>query len=153
MLAILHFQPQAPAFVLHKHQPAKQRKLISHHKPTLPITYCMCETRCASHRMCNRAGLKLNTVIMRQTYLEDKCVLANSISLLIYLVKVHKSYDKKGRLLRFVSLQSSCRGPHQLSLCSMSPVADPPSAFIIGKTHWVFKFALYILQHDWTEVP
>jgi hypothetical protein len=138
--------------VLRKHQPAKWRKLIFHHKPTLPMTYCLCETRCGSNRMCNR-GLQLNVVIVRQAYLEDKCVLANSISLLIYLVKVHKSYDKKGRLLRFVSLQSSCRGPHQLSLYSMSPVADPPSAFIIGKIHWVFKFALYILQHDWTEVP
>ncbi len=95
MFTITHFQQQAPTFVLHKHQLAKGRKLISHHKPALLMTYCWCETRCGNNKMCNRTSLKLNAVIMIHTYLENKCVLANNISLLIYLIKVHKSYDQK----------------------------------------------------------
>ncbi len=134
--------------MLRKHQPTKGRKLIFHHKPTLLMTYCLCETRCGSNKMCNRVGLKLNVVIMRHTYLENKCVLANNVSLFIYLIKVHKSYDKKNRLLRFMNLQSSCRSPHQLFLCSMSLIANPLFTFVIGKIHSIFKFTLYILQHD-----
>lgn len=91
----MHFQQQAATFVLRKHQLAKGRKLISHHKPALPMTYCLCETRCGNNKMCNRASLKLNVVIMRHTYLENKCVLANNIDLFIYLIKVRKSYEKK----------------------------------------------------------
>lgn len=95
MFTIMHFQQQALVFVLCKHQPTKGRKLIFHHKSTLPMTYCLCETRCGNNKMCNRTSLKLNVVITKHTYLENKCVLANNISLLIYLIKVHKSYDKK----------------------------------------------------------
>ncbi len=104
MLTIMNFQQQAFVLVFRKHQPTKGRKLIFHHKPTLPMTYCLCETRCGNNKMCNKTSLKLNAIIMKHTYLENKCVLANSINLFIYLIKVHKNYDKKKKVVEVYEL-------------------------------------------------